>query len=81
MRRTHLKPRIKFVDGAWEAIPPTAVHVPNLVLKAEQFCAVLNMDLIEDVRCGCGEEYGQPNADDGRFYCGRGHSGAYHCAP
>lgn len=44
-KRVHLKPRIKFVDGAWEAIPPKAVHVPNLVLKAEQFCAYLNMSI------------------------------------
>ena len=41
--RVHLKPRIKLVDGAWEAIPPTAVHVQNLVKRAEQLCAVLNM--------------------------------------
>lgn len=41
--RVHLKPRIKFVDGAWEAIPPSAVNVPNLVRRAEQLCAVLNM--------------------------------------
>ena len=35
----------------------------------------------EEVMCGCGSERGVPNADDGRFYCNRGHGGAYHCAP
>jgi hypothetical protein len=77
--RVHLKPRIKLVDGAWEVIPPKAIHVPNLVKMAEQFCDEKNMDL--EVRCGCGHEYGMPNADDGRYYCNRGHGGAFHCAP
>ena len=67
--RVHLKPRIKLVDGAWEAIPPKAVHVPNLVLKAEQLCAVLNMVEPEEVWCGCGRKYGAPNFED-KFYCG-----------
>jgi hypothetical protein len=35
----------------------------------------------EEVLCACGSEYGPPNADDGKFYCNRGHGGAYHCAP
>lgn len=63
--RVHLKPRIKLVDGAWEAIPPTAVNVPNLVELAEQFCAEKNMDL--EVWCACRSEKGMPNADGG-FY-------------
>src|SRR5471032_636342 len=77
--RAHLKARIKLVDGVWEAIAPAAVHVPNLVELAEQFCAEKNMD--SEVRCGCGSEYGMPNADDGRFSCNRGHGCASHCAP
>lgn len=35
----------------------------------------------EEVLCGCGSEWGKPNADDGHFYCNRGHGCAYHCAP
>lgn len=76
--RVHLKPRIKLVDGAWEAIPPKAVSVPNLVRLAEQFCDEKNQDL--EVWCACRSEKGVPNADGG-FYCNRGHGGAYHCAP
>jgi len=79
-RRTHLKPRIKLVDGAWEAIPPTAVHVPNLMMWAEQFCAVLNMDGPETATCGCGAT-GEVNYDDGterRYYC---YSALSMCSP
>lgn len=71
INRVHLKPRIKLVDGAWEAIPPTAVHVPNLMMRAEQFCTVLNMDEPETGQCLCGKR-GDINYDDGterRYYC------------